>query len=111
MCPTREELLDEALSKGSGGELPPNHPQGLLGDRAPDLRQPDDWTPDGSSGLSQETDYPVVLMGIVLAYLVFFPLAFVLLWRSDAFDRRRKVVLSCIMAAGVLAVTLWAIWS
>ena len=46
-------------------------------------------------------DLPVVWMGIVLAYLVFFPLAYVILWRTKLITRRNKIIVSAVGAAGV----------
>jgi hypothetical protein len=102
----RVRELEAALDEGSGGQLPPNHPQGWLGERNPDLRRPDDWHPDGSAGLSQEDDFPVVFLAIVLAYLVFFPLAFVMLWRTTAIDARRKVIMGAVGLIGIIGVVV-----
>lgn len=95
--------LERALDRGSGNPLPPNRPQGLLGEHGVNLSKADDWTPNGTAGLSQEDDGGVVLLGIILAYLLFFPLAFWLLWRTPALGVRRKIVLAVFMASGVVA--------
>jgi len=52
-------------------------------------------------------DLPVVWVGIVLAYLLFFPLAYVLLWRSRHISRRGKIVSSIVGAVGIVAVIIW----
>lgn len=96
--------LDDALSEGVLPDLPPNVPPGFLGETAPDLRKPQDWQPDGNAGLSQENDLPVVLMSILLAYLLFFPLAYVILIRTHVMGRRAKWALGGLMATGLLAV-------
>ena len=73
---TREEQLDRELAKGRLDELPPNEVQGLLGEKNPKLRVTDTFEPDLNAGVSQEMDLPVVWMGIILAYLLFFPVAY-----------------------------------
>ncbi len=95
--------LERELDKGSGAPLPPNRPQGLLGDTGLQLTKVDDWAPDGTAGLSQESDGGVVLLGIILAYLLFFPLAFLILWRTPVLDVRRKVALGVLMLCGLVA--------
>lgn len=104
--PPAQGELDEALSKGTLDELPPNQPKGLLGERGLDLYKTDSFKPDINAGVSQDNDLPVVWMGIILAYLLFFPVAYWLLWRSALFTRRAKIVTSVIGAVGVLAVVL-----
>jgi len=101
---TREEELDRALSRGALEELPPNQVQGLLGERNPKLRVTDEFKPDLNAGVSQEIDLPVVWMAIVLAYLLFFPLAYVILWRTSHISQRAKIVVSVVGAVGVVAV-------
>ena len=98
---TREEELDRELSKGGLDELPPNQIRGLLGERNPKLKVIDDFEPDLNAGVSQEMDLPVVWMAIVLAYLLFFPLAYVILWRTRHISRRAKVVVSVVGAVGI----------
>ena len=101
---TREEELDRALSKGELDELPPNQVRGLLGEKNPKLRVIDTFEPDLNAGVSQEMDLPVVWMGIILAYLLFFPVAYVILWRTKLISHRAKIVVSAIGAAGILFV-------
>lgn len=98
--PSREELLDRALAGGLD-ELPPNQVKGLLGETNPQLKVVDDFTPDLSAGVSQEMDLPVVWMGIVLAYLVFFPVAYYILWRTKYISGRDKVVVGAVGAVGI----------
>jgi hypothetical protein len=98
---TREEELDRALSRGELDELPPNQVKGLLGEKNPKLKVVDSFAPDLNAGVSQEIDLPVVWMGIVLAYLVFFPLAYVLLWRTKYITHRDKIIVSAVGAAGI----------
>ena len=98
--PSREELLDRALSGGMA-ELPPNQVKGLLGEKNPKLKVVDDFTPDLNAGVSQEMDLPVVWMGIVLAYMVFFPVAYYVLWRTGLITRRAKIMVSVVGAVGI----------
>ena len=88
-------------------ELPPNTPPGFLGERPPDLRKVDTFEPDGvNAGLVQESTPETRWLTIVILYLVFFPAAAVVLWRSRYFSHRQKVVTTLIGAAGVIAVTI-----
>ena len=99
----RQAALERALDSGVT-ELRPNRVKGLLGEKNPSLRKPDDFAPDLNAGISQEMDLPVVWMGIVLAYILFFPLAFVLLWRSHHISRRAKIATTVVGAIGIAAV-------
>jgi hypothetical protein len=102
----RQAALDRALDGGMS-ELPPNQVRGILGERGGvHLRKEEDYTPDLNAGISQEVDLPVVWMGIILAYVLFFPLAFVLLWRSRHISKRAKIITSSVFAVGVLAVAV-----
>jgi len=102
----RQAALDRALDGGLP-ELPPNQVRGILGERGGiHLRKEEDFTPDLNAGISQEVDLPVVWMGIILAYVLFFPLAFVLLWRSKHISQRAKVIASVVFSVGVLAVAV-----
>jgi len=101
---TREEEIERALAKGALEELPPNQPRGLLGEKNPKLKVVDEWRPDLNAGVSQEMDLPVVWMAIVLAYLLFFPIAYVILWRTRLISQRAKVVVSVVGAVGVALV-------
>lgn len=102
----REAALNRALDGGLP-ELPPNKVKGILGERGKiDLRKEEDFTPDLNAGISQEMDLPVVWMGIVLAYVLFFPVAYWLLWRSAHISVRAKYIASAVGAAGIVAVAL-----
>ena len=103
----RRSALDRALDSGVT-ELPPNRVKGLLGEKGPDLRKPDEFVPDLNAGISQEMDLPVVWMGIVLAYVLFFPLAFLLVWKSRHISLRAKIMTSAVGAVGVATVGIWA---
>lgn len=107
---TEPDELKRALDDGALPELPPNQVQGWIGERGPDMRKVDEiGKPGMNSGISQEVDAPVVFLAIVVAMVVFFPAAYVLLWRSRAMSRRYKVVATVVMtlvlaAAGYLIV-------
>ena len=103
--PTREQELDRALDSGVT-ELPPNHVRGILGVSSPDLREPESFDPDLNAGVSQENDLPVLWMAIVLAYLLAFPVAYVVLWRSKLISWRAKIVISIVGAVGVAYIAL-----
>jgi hypothetical protein len=100
--------LKKALDEGSGGELPPNAPRGILGDRGLNVGKTDDLNAHGlSAGLSEEWDGPVAWLFVILLYLLFFPLAFVVLWRSKVLPRRTKIGMTVIMVAGIVAGVSW----
>jgi len=94
-----ERELDSGVT-----ELPQNQVRGLLGEKAPSLYKIDEIEPDLNAGLSQEGDAPIKALLFLLAYVLFFPLAYVLLWRSRAYTRRSKIVVSVVMAIGVVVV-------
>jgi len=98
------EDLEAALDAGATEELPENQPRGILGERGLDLRKVDDFSPDLNAGISQENDTPVMWLAVIVAYLVFFPLAYWILWRTPLFSRRVKVVTSVIGGIGILTV-------
>jgi hypothetical protein len=50
---------------------------------------------------------PVVWLAIIVAYLIFFPLAYWILWRSPLFSRAVKVRTSLVGAMGLIGVTTW----
>jgi len=99
-----DKALDDALSSGARDELPPNQPKGILGDKGLDIYKVDTFEPDLNAGVSQENDAPVIHLAIVLAYLLFFPLAFWLLWRSPLYSVRAKVTLTIAGVTGVVVV-------
>jgi hypothetical protein len=108
MQPKESPELKKALDEGSGGELPPNAPRGILGDRGLNVTKTDDLDAHGlSAGLSDEWDGPVVWLLVILLYLIFFPLAFVVLWRSKVLPRRTKVGMTVLMCAGLVVATGW----
>lgn len=96
------------MSRGELPALPPNQPKGILGEKGLDLYKVDTFEPDLNAGVSQENDLPVMQLAIVLAYLLFFPLAFWLLWRSPLYPFRAKVTLSIAGVIGIVAVA-WMI--
>jgi len=96
--------LDAALSHGEMSGLPQNQPKGILGEKGFDLRKVDDFSPDLNAGISQENDAPVMWLAVIVAYLIFFPLAYWILWRSPLFSRKAKVVTSVIGCIGIAAV-------
>lgn len=105
LSPEERAQLERALDSGMT-ELPPNELKGFLGERPPDMRKADDFAPDLSAGISQENDAGVMWLVIVLAYLLFFPVAYVVLWRSRNIPRRTKWILSAGGAAGIAFVAL-----
>jgi len=108
-CDRRDETetqLEEALDAGEMNELPPNAPRGILGERGFDIYKVDEYEPDLNSGISQENDLPVVWLAIVLAYLVFFPVAYWLMWRTPLISHRYKVIASAVGAIGVVFVVI-----
>jgi hypothetical protein len=99
--------LKEALDRGSGRELPPNRPPGLLGEPGLNLRKTDPTSHGLNAGLTQENDEQMTFLWVVLAYIVFFPLAYVILWRSCKITKRSKVWTTAAMTVGVVAVVAW----
>lgn len=99
--PMRELGLEEALDRGPG-ELPANRPRGILGERGLDMRKTD--SPGGSifGGVTQEMDAGVVWLAMLAAYLLFFPAAYVILWRSRHFSLRMKVGYTIGFTIGVI---------
>ena len=105
LTPEERAEYDRELDSGVT-ELPPNQPKGLLGEKGPDLRKPEDFTPNMNAGFSQEDDGPVQTLLLLLVYLLFFPLAFVLLWRARRYSTRYKILVSAAMTIGVLVVAI-----
>ena len=86
-------------------ELPPNRPRGFLGDVAPDMRRPEDFDPRGTdAGMIQEWTRQTTVLAVMIAYLLFFPAAFVILWRSRKISRDYKIGATVAMVAGLLYV-------
>jgi hypothetical protein len=97
----RELGLEEALDRGRG-ELPANRPRGILGEFGLDMRKTD---PSGGSifgGVTQEVDAGVVWLAMLAAYLLLFPLAYVILWRSRHFSPRIRVGYTIAFTIGVI---------
>ena len=105
LTPEERAEYDSQLDSGVT-EMPPNQIKGLLSEKGPDLRKPDDFAPDLNAGLSQEDDAPVQSLLLLLAYLLFFPLAFLLLWRARQYSTRYKIIVSTVMAVGVIVVAI-----
>jgi hypothetical protein len=102
----KDARLDAALGAGELPELPPNQPKGILGEKGFDLYKVDEFEPDLNAGVSQENDLPVIWLAVILAYFLFFPLAYWILWRSPLFSTRAKVITSAVGAAGIVAVAV-----
>lgn len=105
LSPEEREELERALDSGIT-ELPQNQPKGFLGQKAPDMRKPEDFSPDMNAGLLQENDPGVMGLVIVLAFLLFFPVGYVLLWRDKHLNRRTKWIASVVVAVIVGAIAL-----
>lgn len=91
-------------------ELPPNEPPGLLGEHGLNVMKVDTFEPDGmNAGLIQESTWETRWLTLVLFYLLFFPAAYVVLWRSKRISKRVKIVTTLVMTAGVLVVA-YQIW-
>ncbi len=103
----RQRELDAALDEGELAQLPPNQPKGLLGEKGLNLYKVDDFEPDLNAGVSQDNDAPVVWLAVIVAYLLFFPLAFWILWRTPLFSRRAKVLTTVAGCLGLVAVSIW----
>lgn len=105
----REESpeLKRALDRGSGRELPPNRPPGILGDQGLKLRKTDPTDHGLNAGFHQEHDAQLTFLWVLLAFAVFFPLAYVILWRSDKVERNVKIWLSVAMTIVLVAVVAW----
>ena len=98
----RQAELDAALDKGEIAELPPNIPPGILGEKGMNLYKVDSDGPHGlNAGVTQESTSQTLLLGVLLAYVLFFPLAYFLLWRTDKMSLKQKIALSVLMVAGI----------
>jgi hypothetical protein len=100
LTPAERAQYERELDSGIT-ELPPNEVRGLLGEKAPSLYKVDEFKPDLNAGISQEDDGPVQGLLFLLAYVLFFPLAYVMLWRSKTYSMRSKIIISVVMAVGV----------
>jgi hypothetical protein len=95
--------LDRALSRGAG-ELPLNRPAGLLGETPPDWRKIDSPGPSIFGGVTQDVDVRIEWLGMLVAYFVFFPVAYVILWRSTSFSKRVKIGYTIAFTVGLAVV-------
>jgi NADH:ubiquinone oxidoreductase subunit 3 (subunit A) len=106
------EDLKRELDRGELPELPPNRVPGWVGEHGPDLRKEETYEYGDNAGISQDIDAPVMFLLMVAAFVVFFPAAYVILWRSRRFSRRYKVIASVVMsvllAAAAVAVVVYA---
>jgi len=105
----REDQLSRALDKGRR-ELPPNQVKGLLGEPGLNVGKTDTFEPDLNSGISQEVDFPVIWLTIVLLLVsvILSPIGFVMLWRSKTITRRAKVLWTVIGAAWIVGILFYA---
>lgn len=87
---TKREELERELDRGEH-PLPDNRPRGILGGIGLDLRQRDPERPSLFGGVTQEIDANVVWILMLLAFLVFFPAAYAILWWYPRFSTRMKV--------------------
>jgi hypothetical protein len=108
-----EPLPPERDPFGGGmEELPPNIPPGFLGEEGPNLRKVDTGGPYGfNAGVIQESTWETTMLSVALAFFVFFPVAYWLLWRSKKVPRKHKVVTSVAMTAALVAMTLLTIFT
>jgi hypothetical protein len=103
---TRDEKLEEALSRGASTHLPPNQPMGLLGDVGLDVRKTDDFEPTLNAGISQEDSPQLRWLLMFVLYLTFFgsPIALWLLWKEPTRSMRAKIISTVVgVAAYVIA--------
>ena len=92
-------------------ELPPNRVPGILGEPGLNVMKVDTFEPDGmNAGLTQEPTFETRFLAILIAYLLFFPVAFVMVWVSKRMSLRAKVISTVLMTVGVVLVAI-AIWS
>jgi hypothetical protein len=103
LSPEERAEFDRALDSGVT-ELPPNEVKGILGEYGMDVRKVEDFSPDLNAGLSQEYDPGLQSLVIVLAFLIFFPVGYVLLWRDKHLTRRTKWITSVVVAAIVVPI-------
>lgn len=86
-------------------ELPPNIPPGFLGEMGLNLRDTDHDGPHGlNAGIIQEWTWEMTFMVVLLTYLLFFPLSFVILWRSRRIPHHQKIIFSVGMVLGIVLV-------
>lgn len=84
-------------------ELPPNVPPGFLGEHGVDLRKVDGDGPHGlNAGVIQEWTWETTIIVVGIAYFLFFPAAYYVLWRSRKVPKRQKVVITALMTIGIV---------
>jgi hypothetical protein len=99
--PVDPDEFERALGRGAG-ELPENRPAGLLGETPPDWRKVDSPGTSLFGGITQDVDTGVEWLGMLVAYFVFFPVAYVILWRSRRFSRRAKFAYTIAFTLGLV---------
>jgi len=111
MSPEERAKLEQLLDSGIT-ELPDNQVKGFLGEKAPDMRQVEEFEPDLNAGILQENDMGVIWLVIILMYLLVFtiPVAYALLWLSKGIPRKTKLIASAVGAAGIALVALRFLW-
>ena len=104
--PEKKRELEAALDEGGLDELPRNIPPGMLGERVSDMdltKKVDSGGPYGlNAGLLDEWTVQTTLIAVALALIVFFPIAYVILWRSRRLTRAFKIELSLVMTGVVV---------
>lgn len=101
--PTAEKPEPDPGFEDGLDELPPNVPLGMLGEYGVNLRKPEDYQPRGTSaGMIQEWTRETTMMVVLIAYFLFFPLAYVILWRTTKIERHHKLWLAAMMTAGLI---------
>ena len=69
----------------------------------PDIRKADGDGPHGlNAGVIQEWTWETTMLSVLLAYVLCFPVAFVILWRSRRVPRNHKIVLTALLLAGLV---------
>ncbi len=101
LSPEERAELERALDSGVT-ELPPNEVKGFLGEKGMNLRKAEEYSPDLNAGLLQENDEGVHGLAIVLAFLIFFPIGYAMLWRDKHISQRRKLVTSVVVAVIIM---------
>jgi len=100
--------LEIALDRGSHDRLPPPIPPGFMGEKAPDMRREESFTPSLNAGLIQESTWETKWLTIALLYvlLVTGPVAAWLLWREPRRPLATKVIATVVGIAGYIALYL-----
>jgi hypothetical protein len=105
LSPEEREEFERSLDSGMT-ELPPNQPKGILGEKGMDVRKVDTFEPGIDGGIVQENDPGIIWLVIILAYLLFFPIAYIVLWRSKSIPIKTKWIASGVGAVGIAVVTM-----